>query len=237
MYYDLHIHSALSPCSDDTMTVNNIVNMAYIKGLDLIAITDHNSMRQLKTLEIITHGKIVDGKIDYLYGVEIQTKEEIHVLGYFQKDADLDGIQAWLDAHLIREKNDEEYYGHEYIFNESDEIIDHEEDLLLQSLDLSIYEVIQGIHAFHGIAVLAHCMAKKFGCYSYFHDIPADLDFDALEVTKPLEIRDVCDLHPEYEDVLFLIDSDAHQLEDISEPTHSIEKRDLERLWRQRCKK
>ena len=37
MYYDLHIHSALSPCSDDTMTIYNIFHMAYIKGLDLIA--------------------------------------------------------------------------------------------------------------------------------------------------------------------------------------------------------
>ena len=39
MYYDLHIHSALSPCGDDTMTINNIFNMSYIKGLELIAIT------------------------------------------------------------------------------------------------------------------------------------------------------------------------------------------------------
>ena len=42
MFYDLHIHSALSPCSDDDMTLNNIVNMACLKELDLIAITDHN---------------------------------------------------------------------------------------------------------------------------------------------------------------------------------------------------
>ncbi|MDO5479206.1 MAG: histidinol-phosphatase, partial [Clostridia bacterium] len=27
LYYDLHIHSALSPCGDNDMTPNNIVNM------------------------------------------------------------------------------------------------------------------------------------------------------------------------------------------------------------------
>ena len=53
MYYDLHIHSALSPCGDDLMTINNIFNMAYIKGLDLIAITDHNSLKQQYYLEKI----------------------------------------------------------------------------------------------------------------------------------------------------------------------------------------
>ena len=78
MFYDLHIHSALSPCSDDDMTLNNIVNMAYIKGLDLIAISDHNSVKQLYYLE-----EVAKDKIDYIYGVEIQTREEIHVLGYF----------------------------------------------------------------------------------------------------------------------------------------------------------
>ena len=46
MYYDLHIHSALSPCSDDSMTIHNIINMSLLKGLDLIAITDHNSLLQ-----------------------------------------------------------------------------------------------------------------------------------------------------------------------------------------------
>ena len=45
MHYDLHIHSCLSPCADDSMTPHNICNMAKIKGLDLIAVTDHNSMR------------------------------------------------------------------------------------------------------------------------------------------------------------------------------------------------
>ena len=77
MYYDLHIHSALSPCSDDTMTINNIFNMAYIKGLELIAITDHNSLKQQFYLEEIINHEILKGKIDYIHGVELQSKEEI----------------------------------------------------------------------------------------------------------------------------------------------------------------
>ena len=43
LYYDFHIHSALSPCGDNEMTPNNIINMSLIKGLDAIAVTDHNS--------------------------------------------------------------------------------------------------------------------------------------------------------------------------------------------------
>lgn len=44
-YFDFHIHSCLSPCADDEMTPNNIINMSLLKGLDAIAITDHNSIR------------------------------------------------------------------------------------------------------------------------------------------------------------------------------------------------
>ena len=93
MYYDLHIHSALSPCGDDTMTINNIFNMAYIKGLELIAITDHNSLKQQFYLEEIINHDILKGKIDYIHGVELQSKEEIHILAYFRKNTDLDIIQ------------------------------------------------------------------------------------------------------------------------------------------------
>ena len=51
MYYDLHIHSALSPCSDDDMGANNIVNMAILNGLSYVAVTDHNSLKQLPVVK------------------------------------------------------------------------------------------------------------------------------------------------------------------------------------------
>jgi len=44
-YYDLHIHSCLSPCGDDDMTPNNIAGMAALKGLNIVALTDHNSTK------------------------------------------------------------------------------------------------------------------------------------------------------------------------------------------------
>lgn len=45
LYYDLHIHSCLSPCGDEDNTPNNIVNMALIKGLNVIALSDHNTCK------------------------------------------------------------------------------------------------------------------------------------------------------------------------------------------------
>lgn len=171
MYYDLHIHSALSPCGDDTMTINNIFNMAYIKGLELIAITDHNSLKQQYYLEEIINHDILKGKIDYVHGVELQSIEKIHILAYFCKNTNLKPIQEWIDKHLIKIPNQSDYYGNQYIFNANDEIIETENNLLISSLDMDVYKIINQIHAFNGIAILAHVMAKKYGIYEVYHGI------------------------------------------------------------------
>ncbi|MBQ7294379.1 MAG: PHP domain-containing protein, partial [Clostridia bacterium] len=42
---DLHIHSCLSPCGDDDMTPGNIVGMSLLNGLQIVALTDHNSVK------------------------------------------------------------------------------------------------------------------------------------------------------------------------------------------------
>lgn len=232
MYYDLHIHSALSPCGDDTMTINNIFNMAYIKGLQLIAITDHNSLKQQNYLEEIINHDILKGKIDYVYGVELQSKEEIHVLAYFLKDTDLKPIQTWIDQHLIKIPNNPEYYGNQYIFDSNDEIIDEVEHLLISSLDLDIFEIINKIHEFNGVAILAHVMAKKYGIYEVYQGIPDDLDYDGIEVTSIRELKELKRLCHKLKDEYVFFNSDAHHLEAINEPVNQIDKNKFYQLWR-----
>lgn len=215
MYYDLHIHSALSPCGDDTMTINNIFNMSYIKGLELIAITDHNSLKQQNYLEEIINHEILKGKIDYIHGVELQSKEEIHILAYFLKDTDLKPIQAWIDSYLIKVPNNPDYYGNQYIFNVNDEIIDHEDNLLISSLDLDIYQIIETIHSFNGIAVLAHVLA-----------------YDGIEVGNLRELKELKKRCPSVRCEHVFYNSDAHNLEAINEPVNQINKDDFYQLWR-----
>lgn len=229
MYYDLHIHSALSPCSHDDMTLNNIVNMAYLKDLDLIAICDHNSVKQLKHLK-----EVAAGKIDFVYGVEIQSREEVHVLGYFLKETDLNIIQKFLDSYLIEEPNDAYYFGHQYIFNQVDQIIEEEPRLLIKSLDLSLIEVIQSIHNLGGIAILAHVMSERFSVMSTYFKIDKNWDFDGIEIKKINEKERLLKQYPFLQDTTWFMNSDAHQLEDISEAVQQIDKSDFDNLWRKR---
>ena len=71
-YYDLHVHSCLSPCADDDMTPNNIVNMAILKGLDIIALCDHNSAGNVLAVEKVANS----AGLAFIPGVEVATAEE-----------------------------------------------------------------------------------------------------------------------------------------------------------------
>ena len=232
MYYDLHIHSALSPCSDDLMTINNIFNMAYIKGLQLIAVTDHNSLKQQYYLEKIIEHDILKGKIDYVHGVELQSSEEIHLLAYFKKGSNLNVIQEWIDKHLIKVKNQSDYYGNQYIFNEFDEVIGIEDNLLISSLDLNVYQIVKKVHEFNGVVILAHVMAKRYGIYEVYHGIPDDLNYDGIEVESIKQLNELKQLCKHLKDDYVFFNSDAHNLESISEPINQIDRDIFYQLWR-----
>ena len=107
MYYDLHMHSALSPCAENEMTPNNICNMAIIKGLELIAVTDHNSVKQLPAFSRCAE----QTGIKALYGAEIQTAEEVHVLGLFKNVEDALKLQPWIDEHMPNIPNKIDFFG------------------------------------------------------------------------------------------------------------------------------
>ena len=232
MYYDLHIHSALSPCSDDLMTINNIFNMAYIKGLQLIAITDHNSLKQQYYLEKIIKHDILKGKIDYVHGVELLSSEEIHLLAYFKKGSNLNVIQEWIDKHLIKVKNQSDYYGNQYIYNEFDEVIGIEDNLLISSLDLNVYQIVKKVHEFNGVVILAHVMAKRYGIYEVYHGIPDDLNYDGIEVESIKQLNELKQLCKHLKDDYVFFNSDAHNLESISEPINQIDRDIFYQLWR-----
>lgn len=215
MYYDLHIHSVLSPCSEEEMTIHNIINMALIKSLDLIAITDHNSVKQLKNFR-----HVAKDKINILLGVEIQSKDDIHILAYFNEHHDLDKIQAYLDRYLIEEPNNPEYYGRQIILNEQDEEIGEEHRLLISSLERTTREIIDDIHSLGGRAVLAH-VYRKYGYINKYHTLDFSLNFDGIEVS-PDNYHRLLSEYPQLEGSLILRDSDAHQLGMINEPEYRL---------------
>ena len=138
-YYDFHIHSCLSPCADDDMTPGNIAGMATLKGLNILALTDHNSCKNCPAF----FKACKDYGIIPIAGMELSTAEDIHIVCLFEE---LDAAMAFdkiIESHLMPIKNKPEIFGNQLIINECDEITGCEEKLLISSTDLPIEDAIK----------------------------------------------------------------------------------------------
>lgn len=208
---DLHIHTCLSPCGDLEMSPRNIVLKAKEKGLDVIAITDHNTTRNVKIcIEI--------GEKNNLFvigGCEINTQEEVHCLAYFPNLEVLDEFQKYLDEHLPNIKNDTKLFGYQVAVDEFDNIIYEEEKALFGALDVDIESVAEKVLSMGGIFVPAHIDKSKNSIFSQLGFMPFDLKYNALEVSWRTTIEQFTELHPKLKNERFIQNSDAHFLEDI----------------------
>ncbi len=229
LFYDLHIHSALSPCGDEDMTPNNIVNMAYLKGLDVIAVTDHNSADNIRSTT-----KAAKGKITVIPGIEVTTSEEVHVLCYFGSIEGAEDMGAFLKKNMQGIKNRPDIFGRQLIFDEWDNIKDEEEELLINAVNLDIYQVQKAVKERNGIFVPAHIDRSSYSITSNLGFLPPDLPVDGLEITA----EGTAEYRKKYTDCEVLTSSDAHYLENIAEQEHffdvegKIAKKLLENLYK-----
>lgn len=204
---DLHIHSVLSPCAGSDMTPNNIVNMSILKQLDAIAITDHNSCNNVEAVM-----KLADKRLIVLPGMEVQTREEVHVLCYFPTLDKLQDFDKVISNNLPHISNVAEIFGYQYIMNECDEIVGTREQMLLSSVDLSINSLVDEVRSRGGVAVPAHIHRPSYSIISQLGFIPIDLGFGMLEVSQ-----DEINLASGYLQMPCFYSSDAHRLEEILE--------------------
>ncbi|HOV91430.1 MAG TPA: PHP domain-containing protein [Syntrophorhabdaceae bacterium] len=207
---DLHIHSVLSACASLDMSPKNIVHKAKEVGLDLIAITDHNMTENSLYAHIL--GKKIG--LEVLFGMELQTQEEIHILAIFDDFHVSMEFQKQIYSLLPPIKNDVSYFGDQVVVDENDEIIRFEEKLLLNSSRLSIEEATGWIKSHGGIAIPSHVDSPTFSIISQLGFIPEDIPFDALEIKRRENIPNIIPFIMK-KDIPFVSFSDAHYLNDI----------------------
>lgn len=214
IYYDLHIHSALSPCGDNDMTPNNIVNMSILKGLDAIAITDHNACGNVRAAM-----KVAEDKIIVIPGMEIETAEEVHMVSLFPDIESAEEMERIIRKNSIPVENKVEIFGNQYYMNENDEIIGEEPNLLVTATGLDIYSVVNNVKDLGGVVYPAHIDRSSYSVLSNLGFIPPDLNFNTVEITAKNREK----MEPEYSDYDIVTSSDAHYLWDISEKTYNLD--------------
>lgn len=214
IYYDFHIHTALSPCGDNDMTPNNIVNMAMIKGLDAIAITDHNSCGNVRSaIKAAGDGLLV------VPGMEIETAEEVHMVALFPDVETAEKMESIIIDSCPPVMNRPEIFGNQYYMNENDEVVGEEERLLVTASGLDIYEVVDKVTALGGVVYPAHIDRSSYSVLSNLGFIPPDLKFGAVEITSANRET----MEKDYLDYGIITSSDAHYLWDISEKNFSLD--------------
>lgn len=216
---DFHIHSALSPCGDEDMTPSNIVNMALLKGLDIIAVTDHNSCSNLPAVMEVARAN----GLMVIPGMEVQTKEEVHIVCLFKKIEGAAKFAEIVNNSLPNIKNNEEIFGRQLIFNAADEIIGKEDKLLLSGTTLSVNDVFILVRGLGGICIPAHVDRQGFSIITNLGFIPPNLKVKTIEISKRHTPEEVYKKFPFLKKFKYIVSSDAHYLQDISERDFFIE--------------
>lgn len=232
IFYDLHIHSALSPCGDEDMTPNNIVNMALLKGLDAIAVTDHNSCGNVRAVMEAAAGRLL-----VVPGLEVETAEEVHVLCYFSALEQAEQMWDFVRQNRLPVRNKPEIFGRQLYLDHNDAIVGEEEYLLVAATKITIGQVFCRARELGGVPVPAHIDRSSYSVLSNLGFLPPELNAAALEITAANRTA----WAEKYRGFQVITNSDAHYLGDISEAVYHMdittktENEILEKLTNKKC--
>lgn len=218
LYYDLHIHSCLSPCGDEDMTPYNLVNMAKLMGFDLIAVTDHNTAGNCRAA--MQAGR--EAGITVVPGMELCTAEEVHLVCLFPMIELAEKFSAFIKTTLPPVHNKPEIFGRQIYCGAGDKILGEEEILLLTASSLSLEQAVQQVRDFGGFCFPAHIDRDSYSVLSNLGAIDPSFGFSAAEVYDKAKIESLKRQHPILQTMRIFSDSDAHYLDKLREPENRI---------------
>ena len=207
---DLHIHSCLSPCSDWDMSPRKIVQASLKQKLDLIAICDHNTAENVAAA--IREGERQG--VTVLPGMEICSREEVHLVTLFETIEDALRMQAMIYKYLSGE-NQPEVFGHQVIADENDQVLGENPRLLIGATGLSIKNIVEKAHHLGGVCISSHVDRPSYSLIGQLGFVPDDLHLDAVEVSFRVPLKKARSEVPGIGDYPCVTSSDAHFLSDI----------------------
>jgi hypothetical protein len=208
---DLHIHSCLSPCGSLEMSPSAIVDRAVASGLQLIALTDHNSALNCPTMKKICESR---GDLRCFYGMEVTSTEEVHLLTLFDDcDASID-FSEFIFTHLPRVNNDPLAFGDQVYVDESENIIGEVDVYLGNGVDLSIDDIEKEVHSRGGMFIPAHIDREMYSMTSQLGFLP-DGNYNAVEFSRHFLRRNADPRSINPQNYIHVTGSDSHYLDDV----------------------
>jgi PHP family Zn ribbon phosphoesterase len=208
---DLHIHTCLSPCGELTMSPRAVVDGACAAGLDLIAVTDHNTTENAAAVIEAAAGT----GLAVLPGIELTTAEEVHILGLFDAGAELGPFQAEVYRNLPDVPSKQKFVKDQVLVDAEDFVTGFSPRCLFGATLFSVHEAVELIHRHGGLAVACHVDRESFSIVSQLGFIPPGLPLDAVEVSPRLTVAEARQAFGPFDPLPMVRFSDAHKPEEI----------------------
>lgn len=222
LFYDLHIHSCLSPCGDSEMTPANIAGMAYLAGLNVVAISDHNTARHCRSFS----GWAERYHLLAVPAMELNTREEVHILCLFPQLEAAEDFDAYVRMKLPDIKNRPDFFGPQLILDDQDRVIGQEDRLLTVGTEISIYEISGLMEPYGGLAIPAHIDRDSNSVLANLGFVTPDMGFTVSEITRRGDIPAIRAENAALRGKSYVTNSDAHYLGDIFDAEFTLETED-----------
>ena len=210
---DLHMHSCLSPCGDDTMTPATAAGLSRLAGVEVAALTDHNTVRNCPAFVEACEAYGVDP----LCGMELTTSEDIHLICLFRTLDEAASFEEAVWQKRVHIPNDSRFFGNQYIVSADDEIIGSEPDLLPNATQLSLGEAYRLAVEYGGVCYPAHVDRDANGIIAVLGTFPAEPPFRIAEYREPKNRVTYPEQYPNLKGLLAVYGSDSHRPEAIPE--------------------
>ena len=208
---DLHVHTVLSPCAEVAMIPPLIVQQALEQKIDLIAITDHNASANVDAVQKAAEGT----GLTVLPGMEVQSREDVHLLTLFET---LDALKIWqkeVDGALPEKHNNSDLFGEQFVVDETGAFLHSEPRLLLTSTHFSIDEIIGRVRELGGIVIPAHVERTTYGLLPTLGLIPEQWNLSALEISRRISPEKAVETFPALQKYSLIQNGDVHRLDEF----------------------
>lgn len=193
------------------MSPRLILEQAVQQKINLISITDHNAIQH----SVVAYKQSEGMSLKVIPGVELTTREEVHILAYFYNIDTLLKMDKLIENSLPKEKNNPRIFGYQLYYDHDEEIVGIDNILRQTALDIGLDDLVDFIHSIGGLAIPAHIDKNRFSLFSQLGFIDPMAKFDAVEVSKfkwrkdGFSLGSVCDGFP------VIAGSDSHTIEDV----------------------
>lgn len=212
---DLHVHTVLSPCAEVEMIPPLIVQRARDLGLEIVAITDHHAADNVAAVMEAAGST----GLTVLPGMEVQSREEVHLLCLFDTVSQVMAWQEQVFAALPDQPNDEAFFGAQYVVRADGSYRATVKRLLSVSTALSVEEVVAGVQALDGIVLAAHVDRPSYSLIGNLGFVPPGLRIAGIEISRHADPAETARRWPQTTGYGLVVGGDAHRLDEMTART------------------